>query len=124
MFTGRQAELLRLLELAEGADTSPGTAVISAIDGMAGIGKTALAVHAAHLMADRFGDGQLFMNLHGFTEGCPPRPPDQVLETFLRALGVPVQQIPGDIEERAALYRDRLAGTRTLIVLDNAANEA
>ena len=125
-FTGREAEIARLLELARQADGGPGagTVVISAIDGMAGIGKTALAVHAAHLMADQFGDGQLFMNLHGYTDGYPPRTADQALGTFLRALGVPPNQVPADTDERAALYRDRLAGTRTLIVLDNAADEA
>ena len=125
-FTGRHAELARLLELAgrTGDGQGPGTVVISAIDGMAGIGKTALAVHAAHLLAGRFGDGQLFINLHGYTEGYPPRTTDQALETFLRTLGVPPQQVPADTEERAALYRERLAGTRTLIVLDNAADEA
>ncbi|MBO0807530.1 MAG: tetratricopeptide repeat protein, partial [Actinobacteria bacterium] len=126
VFTGRHAELARLLELAgrTGDGRGPGTVVISAIDGMAGIGKTALAVHAAHLLAERFGDGQLFIDLHGYTEGYPPRTPDQALETFLRTLGVPAQQVPADPEERAALYRERLAGTRTLIVLDNAADEA
>jgi DNA-binding SARP family transcriptional activator len=126
VFTGRQPELTRLLELAGTADGShrPGTVVISAIDGMAGIGKTALAVHAAHRLASQFGDGQLFIDLHGYTQGYPPRTPGQALETFLRTLGVPPQQIPEDTEERAALYRERLAGTRTLIVLDNAAGEA
>jgi DNA-binding SARP family transcriptional activator/tetratricopeptide (TPR) repeat protein len=124
MFTGRDSELTQLLDLGRRAAEGQGTVVISAIDGMAGIGKTALAVHAAHLLASRFGDGQLFMDLHGYTEGYPPRTADQVLETFLRALGVPPHQIPQDTEERAALYRDRLAGTRTLIVLDNAADEA
>jgi tetratricopeptide (TPR) repeat protein len=98
--------------------------VISAIDGMAGIGKTALAVHVAHRLADRFPDGQLFIDLHGYTQGYPPRTANQALEAFLRTLGVPTAQIPGDVEERAALYRERLAGTRTLIVLDNAADEA
>jgi tetratricopeptide (TPR) repeat protein len=98
--------------------------VISAIDGMAGIGKTALAVHVAHQLADRFPDGQLFIDLHGYTQGYPPRTANQALEAFLRTLGVPTAQIPGDVEERAALYRERLAGTHTLIVLDNAADEA
>ncbi|MGH3164370.1 MAG: BTAD domain-containing putative transcriptional regulator, partial [Trebonia sp.] len=125
-FTGREAEISRLLGLADhaGSGQGPGTVVISAIDGMAGIGKTALAVHIAHLMADRFGDGQLFINLHGFTDGFARRTADQALETLLRALGVPPNRIPRDTEERAALYRERLAGTRTLIVLDNAIDEA
>jgi DNA-binding SARP family transcriptional activator/tetratricopeptide (TPR) repeat protein len=125
-FTGRQAELTRLVELAGAADggKGPGTVVISAIDGMAGIGKTALAVRVAHRLAGRFGDGQLFIDLHGYTQGYPPRTAGQALETLLRALGVPPRQIPGDAEERAALYRQRLAGTHTLIVLDNAAGEA
>jgi DNA-binding SARP family transcriptional activator len=125
-FTGRQAELMRLLELGEGGDggRGPGAVVIWALDGMAGVGKTALAVHAAHRLAESFADGQLFIDLHGYTQGYPPRTADQALEMFLRALGIPPQQIPESTEERAALYRDRLAGTRTLIVLDNAADEA
>jgi DNA-binding SARP family transcriptional activator/tetratricopeptide (TPR) repeat protein len=138
VFTGRRPELTRLLTLAgsaggangtdradrAGTAGTAGTVVISAIDGMAGIGKTALAVHVAHQLADRFPDGQLFIDLHGFTQGYPPRTANQALEAFLRTLGVPTAQIPGDVEERAALYRERLAGTRTLIVLDNAADEA
>ena len=126
VFTGRRAELARLVELGAAADGArgPGAVVISAIDGMPGVGKTALAVHAAHRLAGRFSDGQLFIDLHGYTQGYPPRTADQALETFLRAMGVPPQQIPGDTEERAALYRERLASTRTLIVLDNAADEA
>ncbi|HEY2520882.1 MAG TPA: BTAD domain-containing putative transcriptional regulator [Streptosporangiaceae bacterium] len=126
VFTGRRPELTRLLALAGGADGAGagGTVVISAIDGMAGIGKTALAVHVAHQLAARFPAGQLFIDLHGYTQGYPPRTANQALEVFLRTLGIPTQQIPGDVEERAALYRERLAGTRTLIVLDNAADEA
>ncbi len=132
VFTGRRPELTRLLTLAGGADGTgradgagtAGTVVISAIDGMAGIGKTALAVHVAHQLADRFPDGQLFIDLHGYTQGYPPRTANQALETFLRTLGVATAQIPGDVEERAALFRERLAGSRTLIVLDNAADEA
>jgi DNA-binding SARP family transcriptional activator len=139
VFTGRQAELSRLLGLDDGPAEAaggaagargpgpgpgPGTVVISVIDGMAGVGKTALAVRAAHRLAGRFGDGQLFIDLHGYTRGYPPRTADQALATLLRTLGVPAQQIPEDAEERAALYRERLAGTRTLIVLDNAVDEA
>jgi tetratricopeptide (TPR) repeat protein len=91
---------------------------------MAGVGKTALAVHTAHELAAGFPDGQLFIDLHGYTEGFQPRTSADALDRLLRALGVPHQQIPGDVEERAALYRQRLAGTRTLIVLDNALDEA
>lgn len=125
-FTGRAGEVERLAALARqaGADAAGGAVVISAIDGMAGVGKTALAVHVAHHVAPLFPDGQLFIDLHGYTEGIRPRGPDQVLETFLRALGVPPKQLPENVEERAALYRERLADSRVLIVLDNAAGEA
>lgn len=98
--------------------------VISAIDGMAGVGKTALAVHAAYRLADAFPDGHLFVDLHGHTKGVPPREPAAALGTLLQALGMPAPQIPADLEACAALYRDRLAGSRTLIVLDNALDEA
>src|SRR5689334_3518947 len=124
VFTGRHAELAALLELGTGGGRGPGAVVISAIDGMAGVGKTALAVHAAHRLAPRFAGGQLFIDLHGYTRGYPPRTPAQALEAFLRATGVPPRRIPADTDERAALYREKLAGTRTLIVLDNAADEA
>ena len=126
-FTGRREELELLLGLAgspQPADAPGGTVVICAVDGMAGIGKTALAVHAAHRLADRFDGGQLFIDLHGYTQGHPPREPGQALDTLLRSLGVPPAQIPKDTEERATLYRQRLSGTRTLIVLDNALTEA
>jgi tetratricopeptide (TPR) repeat protein len=124
-FTGRQAELAGLLELGNAIDgRGSGAVVISAIDGMAGVGKTALAVHAAHRLARRYSDGQLFIDLHGYTQGYPPCTADQALEAFLRAMGVPPQRIPADTDERAALYRERLAGTRTLVVLDNVADEA
>jgi DNA-binding SARP family transcriptional activator/Tfp pilus assembly protein PilF len=125
-FTGHDAELEWLTGLPErGEPTEAGdTVVISAIDGMAGIGKTALAVHAARRLSERFPDGQLFIDLHGYTKGQQAREPGQALEAFLRALGVPAGQIPQEVEERAALYRQRLAGTRTLILLDNASDEA
>ena len=126
MFTGRKGELTRLLALgsAAGGAQGPGTVVISAIDGMAGVGKTALAVCAAHRLVEQFDDGQLFIDLRGYNPSYPPRPVSHALGTLLRALGVQPRQIPDDIEERAALYRERLRGTRTLIVLDNAADEA
>jgi DNA-binding SARP family transcriptional activator len=117
VFTGRTAELDRLCErLWEPA--------ISTIDGMAGVGKTSLAVHAAHRLAPRFGDGQLFLDLHGFTEHAAPISPGDALNRLLRAIGVPGHELPDGVDDRAALLRGRLAGRRMLIVLDNAANEA
>ena len=125
-FTGREAELAELLRSAKRAEAghSRGAVVICALDGMAGVGKTALAIHAAHAVAERFPDGQLFLDLHGYTEGMTARDPADALASVLQSLGVAPQQIPDDLEARAALYRDRLAGTRTLVVLDNAVSEA
>ncbi|MFC1431423.1 tetratricopeptide repeat protein [Streptacidiphilus sp. N1-3] len=126
VFTGRSRELDQLLTLADQALASgrAGSLVISAIDGMAGIGKSALAVHAAHLLRDRFPDGHLFIDLHGHTSGIDPLTAAEALDRLLRSLGLQPQLIPGDLGERAAVYRDRLAGTRTLIVLDNAESTA
>ncbi len=115
-FVGRPAELAAL----SGVDDSPALA-IAVIDGMAGVGKTALAVHCAHRLALRYPDGQIFVDLHGFTDGVGPVQPGDALDRILRALGVPSEQIPGDLDERAALYRSHLAGRRVLILLDNAA---
>jgi DNA-binding SARP family transcriptional activator/tetratricopeptide (TPR) repeat protein len=126
-FTGRERELdllTRLPELSRATGAPGGTVVISAINGMAGVGKTALAVHAAHRLARMFPDGQLFLDLHGHAKGYPPREPEEALGALLRAQGVPAGQIPAQPEECAALFRQRLAGTRTLILLDNALNEA
>lgn len=125
-FIGRDTELERLLCVtAEAGDAVPApAAVVTAIDGMAGAGKSALAVRAAHLLADRFPDGQLFLDLHGYTEGMSPRDPTDALASLLASLDVPPGRIPADLDARAAVYRARLAGTRTLILLDNAATEA
>jgi DNA-binding SARP family transcriptional activator len=122
-FTGRVLEMDELLGLPQMIPAG-GAAMVSSIDGMAGVGKTTLAVTAAHRLAERFPDGQLFMDLHGYTAGHEPRDPGAALSGLLRALGVAQRQIPGDLEERAALYRARLAGTATLLILDNAASEA
>jgi tetratricopeptide (TPR) repeat protein/transcriptional regulator with XRE-family HTH domain len=125
-FTGRTVELGMLSGLmadVDKADAAAGTVVISAIGGMAGVGKTTLAVAFAHQVASRFPDGQLFVDLHGYTADQPARSAGEALEMMLRSLGVPPQRIPADPDERAALYRQRLADSRTLIVLDNATGE-
>ncbi|HTJ69817.1 MAG TPA: tetratricopeptide repeat protein [Actinospica sp.] len=126
LFTGRENELDALFALAEQARAGgePGTVVISAIDGMGGVGKTALAIRAAHRLAPRFPDGQLFLDLYGYTQGTAPRDPSEALAALLGSLGISPRDIPADLDARAAAYRDRLAGTRTLIVLDNVADEA
>jgi DNA-binding SARP family transcriptional activator/tetratricopeptide (TPR) repeat protein len=126
VFTGRAGELEQVIGLARQAPagTEAGMVVISAIDGLGGMGKTALAVHAAHRLRDAFPDGQLFADLHGHTPGLEPTTPGDALDWFLRSLGTPPGQIPQDLAARAAFYRDRLAGTRTLIILDNAAGPA
>jgi len=121
-FTGRATELDHLLALVATTPTggASGVVAICAVDGMAGVGKTALAVHAAHRLATRFPDGCLFLDLHGYTEQVPQVAPGQALDRLLRAMGVPGEQIPSHLDDQAALYRDRLAGKRMLILLDNA----
>lgn len=120
-FAGRDAEVERLAEVY--ADDT-GTATVHAINGMAGIGKTTLAVHVAHRIADRYPDGQLFVDLHAHTAGQPPLEPAAALETLLRQLGIPAEQIPSGLTERAAVWRAELADRRVLVVLDNAADLA
>ncbi|WP_188192165.1 AfsR/SARP family transcriptional regulator [Nonomuraea sp. SYSU D8015] len=118
-FTGREAELNHLYTE---ADRSPTTAVIEAIDGMAGVGKTALAVHMAHKLADRYPDGRWYLHLRAHDPHQPPIDPAEGLEILLRLLGEEPQRIPEALEPRAALWRARLAGRRMLIVLDDAAS--
>lgn len=115
-FTGRDA----CLEELDGLLGSSRAVVTMAIDGIAGIGKTALALHWAHRAADRLPDGQLYVNLRGYAQS-PPMLPTEALARFLRALGVPQEQIPFDQDEQAAMYRSLTAERRMLVVLDNAA---
>ncbi len=98
--------------------------MISAIDGMPGVGKTALAVQAGHLVADRFPDRQLFVDLHGHTPGRQPSDPADVLAALLAADGVDPRYLPAGLDGRAAMWRDRIAGQRVLLILDNAASSA
>ncbi|MET9296386.1 NB-ARC domain-containing protein [Streptomyces sp. NPDC003077] len=116
---GRERQLARLLSPRPSAPS--GRAVIVALDGPAGVGTSALAVHAAHRLADRFPDGQLYADLRG--PGGRPMPPAVVLARFLRALGGPAVP-PGSAAEAGACYRALAAGRRLLVVLDNAHDAA
>jgi transcriptional regulator with XRE-family HTH domain len=105
-FTGRQAELTQLMETLAGIVAGGGVAGIHAIDGMAGIGKTTLAVHAAHRLAPVFPDGQFFLPLHAHTPGQRPVDPADALASLLTTAGVAAQQIPPGTDARAARWRD------------------
>jgi DNA-binding SARP family transcriptional activator/tetratricopeptide (TPR) repeat protein len=122
-FTGRAGYLADLDAFVEMAGESPAV-VISAISGTAGVGKTALAVHWARRVSDRFPDGQLYVNLRGFDPGGQVMAPAEAVRQFLGALGVPAHLIPADLDAQAALYRTALAGRRMLIMLDNARDTA
>jgi tetratricopeptide (TPR) repeat protein/transcriptional regulator with XRE-family HTH domain len=120
-FTGREAELARLLGTLADAAGEGGLVGIHAIDGMAGIGKTTFAVHAAHRLAGRFPDGQFFLPLHAHTAGQRPVDPADALASLLQTAGVPAQHILPGLEARAAQWRDHVAGQRILLLLDDAA---
>ncbi|GIM97588.1 AfsR/SARP family transcriptional regulator [Paractinoplanes toevensis] len=117
-FTGRAAELAGLTATLDAERTDHGP-VIATIVGPAGVGKTALALHWATAVRARFPDGQLYVNLRGFAMD-PPTPPIEVLGQLLRALGVPAERIPAEVDEAAAAYRGQLADRRMLVLLDNA----
>ncbi|GAA4894071.1 DNA-binding SARP family transcriptional activator [Stackebrandtia albiflava] len=120
-FTGRDAELAVIAEAF--GRPRPGGTVVVAVDGMAGAGKTTVALKAAHGLADRFGDGQLFIDLHGFSPTSRPVSPEQALERLLRSLGVSSAAMPADVDDKAALWRSTLGDRRILVLLDNAVDE-
>lgn len=117
---GRETELSRLNSLIGDGSEFAATSVVSAITGGGGVGKTALAVSWAHQVADHFPDGQLYVDLRGFTPGLPITDPADALHGFLAALGVPPEQMPATLDARAALYRSLLARCQVLVLLDNA----
>jgi len=123
-FTGREKHVAHLCALlvGEGAVGSPGAVRIAMVNGAGGLGKTTLAVHAAHQVREEFPDGQLYVDLLG--AGEQPAEPGEVLARFLRDLGVEGDKVPARDDERGALYRTRLTGRRVLILLDNAKDAA
>ena len=111
-FTGRQPELAQVMETLASMAADGGVVGIHAIDGMAGIGKTTFAVHAAHRLAGMFPDGQFFLPLHAHTAGQRPVDPADALASLLLTAGVPAGQIPPGLEARAGRWRDQVAGRR------------
>ena len=123
-FTGRTAQVgyLSALLLGDNAASSPGAVRIAVVNGAGGLGKTTLAVHAAHRCSARFPDGQLYVDMLGASP--EPASPGEVLARFLRDLGIDGDKIPARDDERAALYRTALTGRQVLILLDNARDAA
>jgi DNA-binding SARP family transcriptional activator/tetratricopeptide (TPR) repeat protein len=120
-FTGRDAVVTRLLGTIERSDPA-GPAVV-VIDGMAGSGKTTVALHLATLLGDKYPDAHLFVDLHGHSDREPVAPAAALL-TLLRELGVPADRIPADPAERVILWRTELAARHALVIFDNAASSA
>jgi tetratricopeptide (TPR) repeat protein len=118
-FVGRDTQLFDLSQILA-SHGEPGTPQTIAIDGPPGAGKTALALRVAHAVVEHYSDGQLYVDLRGYSPDGEPRIVDEVLEEFLTALGVQIDVIPAGLDARAKLYRSVLADRRVLVVLDNA----
>ena len=116
-FTGRDVELRELV-----ARIERGVSAIHVVNGMPGVGKTAFAVHAAHRVAATFPDGHLFLELRGHTPGQQPVAPVDALGSLLRAIGVEARHVPAALDDRARMWRDRLAGKKMLLLLDDVAD--
>ena len=123
-FTGRDEELNQITAALVGVMGAGGVVAVGAIDGMPGVGKTTLAVHAAHVLQEKFPDRQLFIDLHGHTPGREPVRPEDALAGLLTATGVDPRYLPSGLEGRVEMWRDRMAGRRALLVLDNAASSS
>ncbi|MGW0705331.1 AfsR/SARP family transcriptional regulator [Streptomyces sp. NPDC002643] len=121
---GRRGEMDRIRAAIDTAARDGAVVTLESISGMAGVGKSALAIRAAHEFGDRFPDGSLYVNLRANAQGQEPLSPGAALATLLRLLEVPPASIPADVEERAALWRRALGHRRALIILDDAAGPA
>jgi tetratricopeptide (TPR) repeat protein len=119
-FAGRGHEIARLDAVLDDAGRAAAAPVIVAISGSAGVGKTCLAVHWAHRVRDRFPDGQLYVNLRGFSPSGPATAPADAVRGFLDALGVAPRQVPATVDAQAGLFRSLLADRRMVVLLDNA----
>ncbi|WBQ04083.1 ATP-binding protein [Kribbella sp. CA-293567] len=122
-FSGRERQVAALVRAFAAGEKRPGVVMTSAIAGMGGIGKTALAVHVAHRLADRYPDGQLYLNLRGFGPGRPLTV-EEALGRLTQSLGLRGPDDPHDVDEAASRYRSALAGRRVLVLLDNAVSAA
>lgn len=122
-FLGRDREVATITALADPEREVPGRPTVCAIDGMAGVGKTALAVHVGHQLASRFPDGQIYLDLHGFTAGVSPVEPAEALDRLLRTRGNE-SAIPSHVDDRSAVWRSWLKQRKLLLVIDNVVNEA
>ncbi|SNR25896.1 AfsR/SARP family transcriptional regulator [Actinomadura mexicana] len=128
VFVGRDEELRQLMDMVpavgeHGAAGPPSASTVTVVtlDGMPGVGKTALAVRLAHRLAEQFPDGQMFLSLHAHDPRQKPLGPAEALDTLLRMIGLPAARVPRALDERAALWRSQLAASRAILVLDDAA---